>query len=231
MNYYELKVTVLLKKDIRFTRSSEIIGNNINYIMLKDEVLKRYHKEKTYKYVFDNFFPIEKDGVYRANRIYIFNIRSFNSEFIAKITSYMQDYESNDFKILSLDLRNIRQKHINFIETLTPAIVTVDSKPWLSSMDILLLVKRLHANSEKKYKLFFGKEIGQIEDYFIEKLKILNTKPIAYDFKGKRLLGNKFRIKVNEDEKSQKLAFTILGAGLAEKNSVLGAGYCISDRR
>lgn len=227
MNYYELKITVLLKEDVRFTKSSEMIGKNISYIMLKDENLKEYHKEKVYKYVFDNFFPAERDGIYKANRIYVFNIRSFNHDFIIKIKEYMQNYESNDFKIMSLEVNNVNQKNVTFLETITPAIVTIDSKPWLPTMDILVLIRRLHANAEKKYKFFFKEEIGQVEDYFIEKLRIINTKPVAYEFKGKKLLGNKFRIKVNDDEKSQKLAFTMLGAGLAEKNSILGAGYCI----
>jgi CRISPR-associated endoribonuclease Cas6 len=231
MKYYEMKVTIFLKKDIRFTKSSEVIGKNISSVMLKSKKLMEYHKKRIYKYVFDNFFPIEKNGVYMSNRVYVFNIRSFNENFIFNIKECMQDYESNDLKIISLDVREFIRKHINFIETITPAIVTIDSKPWLSNNDILLLVKRLHANAEKKYKFFFQEEIGQIEDYFIEKLKILNRKPTLYEYKDIKLLANKFRFKVNEDEKSQKLAFTILGAGLAEKNSILGAGYCVSDRR
>ncbi|WP_055666020.1 CRISPR-associated endoribonuclease Cas6 [Desnuesiella massiliensis] len=231
MKYWEIKVTILLKKDIIFTSSSEIIGNNINYAMLKDEELKAYHKEKNYKYVFGNFFPPERDGIYKASRVYVFSIRSFNYDFISKIKICLEGYESNDFNIIAMDVREINEQPIEFIETITPAIVTVNGKPWLSSGDILLLVKRIHSNAEKKYKFFFGEEIGHVDDYFIEKLKILNKKPMYYEFKGKRLLGNKFKIKVNEDEKSQKLAFIILGAGLAEKNSALGAGYCIPDWR
>lgn len=231
MKYYELKIVIFLKIDIKFTQSSEMIGKNINAAMLNREKLKIYHKQKVYKYVFDNFYPTEKDGMYRKGRIYVLSIKSFNEEFIYDIKDCMQDYESNDFKVITIETRTIYERPISFIETITPAIVTVESKPWLSNGDILLLVQRLHANAEKKYKFFFGEEIGEVEDYFIEKLKILNKKPIAYEYKGIRLLGNKFRIKVNEDERSQKLAFTVLGSGLGEKNSVLGAGYCKGDWR
>jgi CRISPR-associated endoribonuclease Cas6 len=138
----------------------------------------------------------------------------------------MQDYESSDMRIVSTEIREIKQKHIDFLETITPAIVTVDGKPWLLDGDILLLVQRIHANAEKKFKFFCNEEIGEVEDYFIEKLKILNKKPACYSYKGIKLLGNKFRIKVNEDEKSQKLAFIVLSSGLSEKNSSLGAGFC-----
>lgn len=231
MEFYELTLTILLKVDIHFSKSSELIGNNINRSMLVDDNLKKYHKEKTYKYVFDNFYPLEKDGVYKANRLYLLHLRSFNKEFVSKLNNCLKKYESNDIKIISIEPRTIKRKHIEFIETITPAIVTIDSKPWLINDDILQLVKRLHANAEKKYKFFFGEDIGEVNDYFIEKLKILNKKPNSYSYKGIKLLGNKFKIKVNEDEKSQKLAFTILGAGLSEKNAILGAGFCSYDWR
>lgn len=226
LKYYEMKITVLLKKSVKFTMSSEIIGKSISSAMLKNERLMEYHKEKKYKYVFDNFMPIESDGVYKANRLYIFSLRTFEEDFMNDIKDCIQDYEGNNLKVVSIAVKIISQEKIKFIQTITPAIITIDSKPWLRNSDILTLIKRLHANAEKKYAFFFRKKIGQVDDYFIEKLKILNLQPIPYKYKNITLLGNKFQIKVNEDEKSQKLAFTIMGAGLAEKNSALGAGYC-----
>lgn len=231
MRFFQITTTILLKKHVHFSESSEIIGHTISRAMLNDEKLKELHKDKCYKYVFDNLYPLEIDGVYKEKRIYIFNIRSFNKDYIIKIKKCFNNFENEYMKVISTDQRIIKSKYINYIETITPAVVTVDNKPWLLDGDILLLVKRLHDNAEKKFKFFFDEEIGEIEDYFIEKLKILNKKPVAYSYKGIRLLGNKFRIKVNEDDVSQKLAFTILGAGLAEKNSILGAGFCKCDWR
>lgn len=231
MKFYELIATIFLKKDTHFSQSSELIGKNISNLMLNDNDLRKYHKEKIYKYVFTNLYPVEKDGVYKKDRVYILNLRCFNENYILKIKKCMENYESSDLRIISADIKEINQKHINFLETITPAIVTIDSKPWLPNEDILLLVKRLHANAEKKFKFFFNEEIGEVEDYFIEKLKILNRKPTYYSYKGIKLLSNKFKIKVNDDDKSQKLAFIVLGGGLAEKNSILGAGYCKCDWR
>ncbi|PJI07106.1 MULTISPECIES: CRISPR-associated endoribonuclease Cas6 [Clostridium] len=226
MKYYEMKVTVLLKQDLKFTRTSEIIGKSISSAMLKSEELMKYHKQKRYKYVFNNFMPVEKAGIYKANRLYIFCLRTFEEDFMTNIKNCFQDYDNINLKIISVSVKIIQQKKIKFIRTITPAIVTIDSKPWLKNNDLLTLIKRIHANAEKKYKFFFGKEIGQVDDYFVEKLKILNLQPIPYTYKNITLLGNKFKIKVNDDDKSQKLAFVALGAGLAEKNSALGAGYC-----
>ena len=43
-----------------------------------------------------------------------------------------------------------------------------------------------------------------------------------------RFFGNKLRIVPNEDELSQKLAFTALACGLGEKNSY-GGGFCLGE--
>lgn len=231
MKFFQLTVTTILKKNVHFSMSSELIGNNINKAMLKDEELMKYHEQKVYKYVFDNFYPVEKEGIYQEKRIYVFNIRSFNERFILKVRQCLTEFESQDIKVIAIGLKTIYKKQINYIQTVTPAIITVESKPWLLTDDISLLVKRLQANLEKKYKFFFNEEIGEIEDYFIEKLKILNKKPMFYNYKTIKLLSHKFYIKVNDDEKSQKLAFIALGAGLSEKNSSLGAGFCKCDWR
>jgi CRISPR-associated endoribonuclease Cas6 len=230
LEFYDIKVIALLKKNMKFTDSSETIGKNISSAMLKSEYLMKYHKEKTYKYVFGNFAPIEKDGIYKEGRLYMFGLRTFEKKFLNNIGKCLKDYESDTIKIISLDTRIVKQRKIKFIKTINPAIVTTEhNKPWTKTDDLLLLVRRIHENAAKKYKRFFNKDIGETEDYFIEKLKILNRKPMSYKYKNIHLLGNKYLIKVNEDDKSQKLAFTILGGGLAEKNSILGAGYCEAD--
>jgi len=65
------------------------------------------------------------------------------------------------------------------------------------------------------------------DDNFIEFIQQTNFKPIKVVYKNTSLIGNKMIIGVKSDEISQKLAFTILGAGLLEKNSI-GMGYCIA---
>jgi CRISPR-associated endoribonuclease Cas6 len=65
---------------------------------------------------------------------------------------------------------------------------------------------------------------------FIQLIELKNRVPqnitITKDGKKIRFFGNKLRIIPNEDNVSQKLAFTALGCGLGEKNSYCG-GFCI----
>ncbi|WP_238555808.1 hypothetical protein [Paenibacillus alvei] len=56
----------------------------------------------------------------------------------------------------------------------------------------------------------------------------MNGKPIAYCYKGRKLLGNKFRLFIREDPWSQQLAHIVLGSGAAEKGAILGAGFCLA---
>lgn len=89
----------------------------------------------------------------------------------------------------------------------------------------MLLQKRLQDNLEKKFKDIYGKAID-IKQSFIQRIDVINKKPISFKYKNVHLLGNKFKIAVNEDEKSQQLAFIALGMGMGEKGSSVGAGYC-----
>lgn len=226
MVYSQLKTTILLKKDIKFTRSGEVIGKIISKAMLFDEELKEMHKRREYKYVYNNLYPVEKTGVYKEGRIYIFNIRSFNKKFISKIKKLLTKVDSDFMKVLAVEENSIKQRHIMEIYTMTPVIVTVDNKPWLlNNGDLIVLQNRLQDNLEKKYKEIFGQALDTKQS-FIQGIEILNRKPMVSEYKDIKLLGNKLKIMINEDEESQKLAFIATGIGLGEKGSSLGAGYC-----
>ena len=62
-------------------------------------------------------------------------------------------------------------------------------------------------------------------------MEINNQKPavIVYEKDGKEIkfLGNKFKLIFNDDELSQRLAWTSLSCGLGEKNALVGAGFCV----
>ena len=87
----------------------------------------------------------------------------------------------------------------------------------------------------KKYELMTGEKI-EMNESFIQLFSILNKKPlkVVYEHKdkgGRVFLGNKFKIVPNDDDNSQKLAFTALACGLGEKNSLLGAGFCLGEMK
>jgi CRISPR-associated endoribonuclease Cas6 len=97
------------------------------------------------------------------------------------------------------------------------------------SGDVELLRNLLHSNLCKKYKSFFNEEIDDKQN-FIQLIEIKNALPqnitISKNGKKIRFFGNKLKIIPNEDEASQKLAFTAFGCGLGEKNSY-GGGFCL----
>ena len=226
MEYVQLTVTAFLLQDIHFSQANEIISDTINKAMLMDDELAARHKEKGYKYyVFNSLYPLEPDKIYKKGRVYVFNIRSLDSIFINSLRLLLPQVEDVRIKIISCSGKRIRQRHIAELYTMTPVIVTIDGKPWTEKGDLLLLHQRLQANLEKKYKDFYHTTLTPVNN-LIQRIQILNKKPIACSYKGIKLLGSKFKIWLNDDEISQKLGFIAVACGLGEKNSSIGAGFC-----
>lgn len=226
MQFYELTITTALLKDMHFTITNEKIANIINQSMFLDEELAKKHIEKGFKnYVFSSFYPVEKDKEYKSGRIYVFRIRSLEESFISKIRKYLLLVKNEDFKIIATEIKTHKQRFITELYTITPALATIDNKHWVKGDDISLLIDRMQGNLEKKYKEFFGEALCPKQS-FIQRLEVVNQKPFSYKYKNTKLLANKFKIFVNEDEVSQTLAFIALATGLLEKNSSAGCGFC-----
>lgn len=226
MKFVELTVTVMLNKDIYFADCGYVIGKNINKAMLLDESLKELHPKKEYKnYVFNHFYPLEKDKIYKKDRLYIFKIRGLDYNFIDKIAEVLPFLKSYDFKIIDVEKREIKKTNIKNLYTVIPTIVTIDNKPWLQGDDIELFKQRLEANLEKKYKVFYNEDINIVGN-FIETIEFKNKVVMYFNYKGVKLLGNKINIKIYDNEEAQKGAFLAMATGLGEKNSIVGAGFC-----
>lgn len=228
MNYYELKVKVRLKNDIKIDEASYKIGSFINNSMLNNPLLKKLHEEKFYKYVYDTFYPIERDKLYKKDKIYSFRLRSINLKLLNKMAMAIYNHEYADIKTIDADLNMIEVKEIKELYTLKPVIITDDKGgPWLNGKsDIEDLMNKLNGNLEKKLNQLSGTEEYRDTGMFIKSIEITNRVPIKYKYKSVTLLGNKFRIRVKEDEKSQEKALMALALGLGEKGSSLGAGFC-----
>jgi len=232
MRFFELKCKVLLKRDIYYRDTHEIISNFLSYLICQDEDYKEIHNSNEFKYyVFDSFYPIEKEGYYKKDRFYHFKIRSFDFDLMTFLDSRIRENINNPYmQVLEFSKRYQLDFFIKELYTVTPAIIsTTNGRYWTfqESGDILQLQKQLHDNLEKKYKNFFGNI--ETENNFINLIEIKNRVPNTINYKNIKFFGNKFRIIPNEDEKSQKLAFVALGCGLGEKNAI-GAGFCISKR-
>ena len=202
--------------------------------MAQVESLKELHNQKGFKhYNFGNFYPIEKEQVYKKGNSYQFTLRSLNEQFIDKLSKTLRaNIDNPDFLVVETHKKTIKQFFISELYSATPVIVTVERGLYWSidkDGDILKLQKQLHDNLEKKYQEFYNEPIKGVQN-FIQLLEIKNKYPQSiYMTKNKkdvRFFGNKFRIVPNEDEISQKLAFVALACGLGEKNS-FGGGFCL----
>lgn len=223
MQYYNIKVAVLLKNDTQEFENYEKISKLISASMLKDQTLKQLHEEKKYKnYVFCNLYPIEKDGVYKAGNIYTFQIRTIDFKLGLKIKQVLNNFQNEEFKVIVSDLESSTQRKINTLATLTPAIITSDKGDYLINDDMNLVKERILANAQKKYNQLYNEKIDMD---FIKSIKQTNNKPIKIPYKNINILGYKFEIEVKDDPISQNLAYLILSVGLLEKNAE-GFGFC-----
>ena len=216
MQYYNIKVAVLLKNDTQAFENYEKISKLISASMLKDQTLKQLHEENRYKnYVFCNLYPIEKDGVYKAGNIYTFQIRTIDFKLGLKIKQVLNNFQNEEFKVIVSDLETSTQRKINTLATLTPAIITSDKGDYLINNDMQLVKERILANAQKKYNQLYNEKIDMD---FLKSIKQTNNKSI-------NILGYKFEIEVKDDPISQNLAYLILSVGLLEKNAE-GFGFC-----
>ena len=223
MQYYNIKVAVLLKNDTQAFENYEKISKLISASMLKDQTLKQLHEENRYKnYVFCNLYPIEKDGIYKAGNIYTFQIRTIDFKLGLKIKQALNNFQNEEFKVIVSDLETSTQRKINTLATLTPAIITSDKGDYLINNDMQLVKERILANAQKKYNQLYNEKIDMD---FIKSIKQTNNKPIKIPYKNINILGYKFEIEVKDDPISQNLAYLILSVGLLEKNAE-GFGFC-----
>ena len=223
MQYYNIKVAVLLKNDTQTFENYEKISKLISASMLKDQTLKQLHEENRYKnYVFCNLYPIEKDGIYKAGNIYTFQIRTIDFKLGLKIKQVLNNFQNEEFKVIVSDLETSTQRKINTLATLTPAIITSDKGDYLINNDMQSVKERILANAQKKYNQLYNEKIDMD---FIKSIKQTNNKPIKIPYKNINILGYKFEIEVKDDPISQNLAYLILSVGLLEKNAE-GFGFC-----
>ncbi|MCT4594813.1 MAG: hypothetical protein N4A57_11175 [Anaeromicrobium sp.] len=228
MKYYELRITALLKEDVKMIDVGSVLGRHINYCMSKNEILRDIHKSTLPKlYCYDYPYPFEADKTYKANKVYVFKLKT-PKEYIAKeMRKVLSFYNTDKIKPLGCDLRTKRFFNVEKLLTVTPAVTTVDNRNWIVGNDFDLLWKRIDNNLEKKYKQLYGDPI-ELNGSAIECIDIKNKVPVTMNYKGGKILGNKFELRFKPDELSQKLAFIALSTGILEKSTSIGAGYCIS---
>lgn len=83
--------------------------------------------------------------------------------------------------------------------------------------------RRIRINLANKWNSFNNDNIDENFQLYTT-MEFLNKVPISIEYKNVKLLGDKIRLSVADNEIAQKMAYMSLGTGLGEMNS-RGAGF------
>lgn len=226
MYFYELKITLNLKRNIHCNEITEKLSIMFNKCMLYDKYLKSIHEINMYKlYTFEGLSPFEKDKIYKKDRFYMTRLRCIDKSITYAFRECLKKTKTNEFEVLAVDIDTVEPKKISLLFNVTPAVCCVENEPWTDRMNIDIVCKSINENILKKIKMIEGID-KNLEHNMIQSIKLKNRIPIGCKYKKITLLGNKFEIEIKDDEFSQYMAQIALATGLLEKNS-LGYGYCL----
>lgn len=202
MNHIQSKLTALIDKGF-----------------LLNEELKKIHEDNKYKnYCYDLPFPIEQDGLYRQGKIYTVTIRTIDRKMAEYFHEVCVNQYTDEIKGLTADIRILPRKVIETLYTLTPAVLKDERGYWRSHMSLAEYEARLKANLIKKWNRF--EEERMEEDFpLYTLLEFLNDRPVGVEYKNIKLLGDKLRLQLADNDNAQKLAYMSLGTGILEMNS------------
>ena len=226
MLVYELRLKLMLKKNIPYYESSEKIGQLINQTLCKDDVFLEFHEHlKDYKfYVYDNLYPFEKDGIYKASEIYSVRLRTVKQELAEYFLENIRGEKTSHMYCLKSEIKVIPKQHISKIYSLTPAVMkNYPEGYWRENFTVKQFKKRLADNLIKKYQKVTGKSVKEDFDFY-NALRFKNNKPVKVCYKDIVLLGDKMEIVVANNKGAQELFYMALGTGLLENNSN-GCGF------
>lgn len=229
--YAELAVNIYLLQDTKMQDANNQIAKFLNYVMRNDTYLSKIHKgnDRFKGYSFSTLYPIEVDKIYKANNIYEITVRSYNIEFINRLSKAL-DREGNDtLQYIGSSIMLKTCKDIKEIINLTPATATVTengkTRSWTKKDTSYNIENIIFNNMLKKYnymnKTNFNFEMNDI----IESIEILNNVAMVLNYKQTKVLGYKYRIKFKTNGFAQELARFTMVTGLLEKGSSLGCGF------
>lgn len=224
MQVFEISILVFLLKDINSRKSFSKIGEFIDSGMVKEPKLLELHNKNIYKnYCFCLFYPLEKDKIYKAGNNYTIKIRTVDHDLAKFFNERLINHFNNDMKALKSTIKILPKKHIEKIYSITPLVMKTDKGYWKQNISLNDFERRLKENLIKKYNLLMGSKIN--EDFQLyTSIEFKNKKPVAIEYKGKKILGDKLSIYISNDKMAQELAYMSLGTGLLEMNA-RGAGY------
>lgn len=224
MNVYEISLLVFLLEEINSTDVSSKISGFIDSGMAKVPELLEFHNENVYKnYCYNSFYPLEEDKKYKQGKTYTIQLRTINKNLADFFYTELVNHFNDSIKGLTAKIRIIPQRHIEKIYSITPVVLKNEEGYWKGKLSLMYFERRLKENLIKKYNLAMETKID--EDFQLyTNIKFMNQKPVAMNYKGRKLLGDKIQLNISDDKTAQDLAYMSLGTGILEMNT-RGAGY------
>ena len=224
MLVYSIRLKIFFLCDVPLNKIQKKITNFLDKGFAENEELLERHEENTFKgYVFDFPYPSEPGKVYRKGKIYTLTVRTIEPTMARYFSEVCVNTYTNEIKGLTVEMRILPKKFIQTLYTLTPAILKDEKGYWRKHMSLSEFEERMKVNLIKKWNHFTGEKLN--EDFqFYTMLEFLNQGPIVMEYKNVKLLGDKVRLQIADNDNAQKLAYMSLGTGLLEMNS-RGAGF------
>ncbi|MGG7162386.1 CRISPR-associated endoribonuclease Cas6 [Clostridium ihumii] len=225
-----LRLSILLKRSITFKNIQLSIADILNSTMKNNDFLNELHTNTRMKlYSYNCLTPIENEGVYKIRNNYQFEVKSLDKLFLENLKKELIKNNNDLFIVRRADIleKDLTDLQIDSIYTITPYVLVGENKHTKfikTEDDKRLLRERIIKNTNKKYNIINNSKIEAFD--FMENIITLNKYPIAFDYKGGKIVGNKAKIFIKKDEMSQKMAKMLLFTGILEKNS-LSFGCCI----
>ncbi len=225
LQVFEINLKLYILKDIEYKDVYTKISHFLDSALAKDSELLDFHSANVYKnYTFNTFFPIEKNQLYKNNNIYAIQIRTVDKGLAEFFSSVLKNHFTDDLKVLTVDIKLIPRKTINCIYSLTPVLLkNSDFGYWKDNLSLIDFERRIRENLIKKYNNIMETKLEENFEVFTA-FELTNEKPIGFPYKSKKILGDKIKIYVSDNEKAQELAYMALGTGIGEMNA-RGAGY------
>lgn len=218
MDVYEIKLKIYCLQNIPLSKVQSKISAMIDQSFAISQELLEFHRMNKYKqYVFDRSMCNEKNKIYERGKIYTFRIRTIDPKLARHFSEICPNQQTNELKGLVAEIRILPKKMIQTLYTLTPAILKDENGYWRSHMSLEQYENRLKVNLIKKWNAFQNEKID--EDFqFCTMLEFLNQKPIPVEYKNIKLLGDKIRLQIADNEMAQKLSYIALGVGVSDMN-------------